>query len=132
MGLFDLLRSIVRRAEVGDPTVPQLGTVARSYVETGEPPDESWLDHEGPNGELDVVVTVEAGPGHWPSEEAVAAVEREIRNLGGTVEESTETGVLMAELSKTELAALADYDRVRQLEVTRGREAAGRDTGPTP
>lgn len=122
MGLFDIVRSIVRRVEVSDPAVPRLGSVAQSYIETGEPPDDTWLAHEGPDGELSLVVTVEANPGQRPTADAIAAVEREIRNLGGTIEHSTENGVLLAELEKTRLPELADYDRVRQLEVTRVHE----------
>lgn len=119
MGVIDLLQSFMGRGEGRDPGLPKFGSVAKAYIETGEAPDESWRAVEGPNGELDLVVTVEAEPGHWPTTESITAVEREIRTLGGTVENTTDTGVLLAELPKTQLAALAKYDRVRQLEVTR-------------
>jgi len=119
MGVLDLVRSLVRVAEPSEPSVPRLGSVAQSYVETGEPPDDSWRAHEGPNGELSVVVTVGAGPVEGPSPEDVEAVRTEIRGLGGAVEHAGENGVLLATVSRARLAELAEYDRVRQLEVTR-------------
>ena len=119
MGLFDLVRSLVSRAEGGEPAVPRLGSVARSYVETGDPPDDSWRAHEGPNGELHVVVTVAGAEGGPPAEADVEAVGREVRSLGGSVQRRGDGGIMLVDVGKDRLRELADYDRIRQLEVTR-------------
>jgi len=122
MGVFDRLGSLFLRLEGGgsDSQPPALGEVARAYVETGEAPNESWAAREGTNGEVHVVVTVQAEDGEFPEREDIEAVGTDIGALGGEVSHAEETGVLLAQIRKSRLGDLAEYDRIRQIEVTRG------------
>jgi len=122
MGVLDRIGSLLLRIEPGssDTGPRKLGEVARTYVETGEAPNESWAAREGTNGEVHVVVTVQAEDGEFPEREDIEAVGTDIGALGGEVSHAEETGVLLAQIRKSRLGDLAEYDRIRQIEVTRG------------
>lgn len=121
MSLFDLVRSFTGGQGAGIREQAAMGEVARTYVETGRAPDESWAALEGPNGEVHVLAAVRGEPGEWPDPDHIGGVQTEIQAHGGEVVEISDNGLLLARIPKSRLTDLARDDQIRRLEVTRGR-----------
>lgn len=121
MRFFDLVRSFTGSRGARTQERAALGEVARAYVKTGRAPDESWAALEGPDGEVHVLAAVWGEPGERPDPDHVKGVTTEIQAHGGEVVEIDENGLVLARIPKSRLIHLARYDRVRRLEVTRGR-----------
>lgn len=133
MGLFDPLRRLFPTGSdaargTGEPstaTVPdggpelpdgvELGPVARSYVETGAPP-EGAPDPERA-GQLNVLITMgrEPGPEGFVDTDDL---ERHIETIGGDVEHAHGGGTVSAWVPAGSLADLAGGPDVARTEVT--------------
>jgi hypothetical protein len=114
MGLLDRVLSVLGRGSSTDGAT--LCPVARSYVDTGEAPDEKWAaaEHEG---RVNVLVRAVGEPTPESPVET-DGVEAHVRSLNGVVEHAHGGGTVSGWLPHDQLAALANHPDVARVEVT--------------
>jgi hypothetical protein len=116
MGLLDTVRSLFC-ADGASLSPDTFGPVARSYVETGDAPDETWAAAER-DGRVNVLVTAVGEP--TPEQPVETdAVEAHLRRLDGHVEHAHGGGTVSGWMDKARLADLAAHAKVARVEVTR-------------